>query len=61
MEEKKQNKQAAFDRRLIERGGRKLGGIRLVPEAAKALSKLEECGMSATKIINNMLIERGSS
>lgn len=44
------------DARLLGKGGRKLNGIRLVPEAAKALAEFEERGESATKVINRLLI-----
>ena len=44
-----------YQRRLIERGGRVLTGIRLSPEAATELAKLEQAGESATAVINRKL------
>lgn len=49
---------ARHDQRLAEAGGRKLNGIRLTPEAAAALALMEQSsGLSATAIINRLLIE----
>jgi len=45
-----------YEARLLERGGRKLNGIRLVPEAAEALAEMEGRGETATKVINRLLI-----
>lgn len=51
-----------YEQRLTEAGGRKLSGIRLTPDAAAALTKLEQSsGQSATAIINRLLIQAGSS
>jgi len=45
-----------YEARLLERGGRKLSGIRLVPEAAEVLSEMERRGETATRAINRLLI-----
>ncbi|MBD3877422.1 hypothetical protein IEG05_19640 [Pseudomonas kunmingensis] len=45
-----------YEARLLARGGRRLSGIRLKPEAADALSFFEERGETATKVINRLLI-----
>lgn len=45
-----------YEARLLEKGGRKLSGIRLVPEAAEALAEMEKRGETATKVINRLLI-----
>lgn len=45
-----------YEARLREKGGRKLTGIRLKPDAAAALVFFEERGESATKVINRLLI-----
>lgn len=51
----KQNKE-----NLIRDGGRVVNTLRLRPEAAKALARLEAASdMSATAIINDLLIQRG--
>lgn len=47
---------ALHDARLAQQGGRKLNGIRLTPDAAAALARLEEAGESATSAINRLLI-----
>ena len=44
------------DAALIERGGCKLNGIRLAPDAAAALERIEAAGESATAAINRLLI-----
>jgi len=49
----------AHDARLVRQGGRKLNGIRLMPEAAAALAAIEATGESATAAINRLLIETG--
>lgn len=58
-----ENKNAArvksYDARLKESGGRVIHKLRLKPDAAKALAKMESDGMgSPTAIINNLL-EKG--
>jgi hypothetical protein len=45
-----------YEARLLEKGGRKLSAIRLVPEAAAALAFFEQRGESAPKVINRLLI-----
>ena len=50
----------AHEEKLLARGGRRLNGIRLKPEAADALSSLEDKGESATSVINRLLIEEAS-
>lgn len=45
-----------YEARLLERGGRKLNGIRLSPEAAEVLAAMEKRGETATKAINRLLI-----
>jgi hypothetical protein len=52
-------KVATYDKKLIERGGRKLNCIRLQPEAAEVLAKFEAAGVSATAIINALLVKAG--
>ena len=44
------------DAALIARGGRKLNGIRLQPEAAASLAQMEQAGESATGAINRLLV-----
>jgi hypothetical protein len=45
-----------YEARLIAKGGRRLSGIRLKPEAATALAFFEARGETATKVINRLLI-----
>jgi glutamine amidotransferase PdxT len=52
-----QGRVAKHDALLLARGGRKLNGIRLTPEAAAALAAIEAGGESATHAINRLLIE----
>lgn len=47
----------AHEARLAAQGGRKLNGIRLTPEAAAALARLEAQGESATAAINRLLLQ----
>lgn len=43
--------------RLLAAGGRILNGIRLQPDAAAALARLEASGETATAIINRLILE----
>lgn len=54
-----QERVARHDDNLKARGGRVLRTIRLTPEAADALAKIESIGKSATKTINELLISEG--
>lgn len=45
-----------YEERLLARGGRRLSGIRLKPDAAEALAYFEERGETATSVINRLLI-----
>lgn len=45
-----------YEARLLEKGGRKLTGIRLKPDAAAVLAFFEGRGESATKVVNRLLI-----
>ena len=47
----------ASEARLLAAGGRRLNGIRLKPDAAAALAKLEQAGESATAAINRLILE----
>lgn len=47
----------AHEKSLLARGGRRLSGIKLQPDAAEALADLEAKGESATAAINRLLIE----
>ncbi|MNN97329.1 hypothetical protein D3C81_2164740 [compost metagenome] len=47
----------AHEKNLLARGGRRLSGIKLQPEAAESLADLEAKGESATAAINRLLIE----
>jgi len=52
-----QGRVAKHDALLIKRGGRKLNGIRLTPDAATALAAIEAGGESATHAINRLLTQ----
>jgi hypothetical protein len=52
---------ALHDTRLAQQGGRKLNGIRLTPDAAAALARLEQAGESATAAVNRLLMESAGS
>ena len=47
----------AHEKNLLARGGRRLSGIKLQPDAAESLADLEAKGESATAAINRLLIE----
>ncbi len=46
---------AAHDARLIAAGGRRLQGIRLKPDAAAQLARMEAAGETATAVLNRLL------
>jgi hypothetical protein len=48
---------STHDANLVGRGGRIIHTLRIQPEAAEALRSLESKGVSATKIINELLIQ----
>ena len=52
---------ARHDASLVQRGGRKLSTLRLTPDAAAALAKLEQTGESATAAINRLLVASGGT
>lgn len=47
----------AHEKNLLARGGRRLSGIKLQPEAAESLADLEAKGESATAAINRLLVQ----
>lgn len=57
MQNTNQARVARHDANLVQRGGRKLSTLRLTPDAAAALAKLEQAGESATAAINRLILE----
>jgi hypothetical protein len=51
----------AHEKNLLARGGRRLSGIKLQPEAAESLADLEAKGESATAAINRLLVQESES
>lgn len=51
----------AHEKNLLARGGRRLNGIKLQPDAAKALADLEAKGESATAAVNRLLVQEGEA
>lgn len=51
----------AHEKNLLARGGRRLNGIKLQPEAAEALADLEAKGESATTAVNRLLVQESES